>query len=224
MEKRPLNQASLDVWYEIFKDTENLELSEKIIFLYASQDISEEGIKELNEMIRHEKDMLEKATIAVANNNNIAKKIYDLLNVLHDDERLQTLFSNIAISKYVDNDYIDAEDVEKSYHDLRIKDVDLQGHEELNKLYDDIMVNIKNLGMDFEHTEERVKCNVENCVYCTPISQEEKQNAYSSLEGDGFFNMDSKEALIELMVIIQRYERLSTGFFNDVDDEDDDDD
>lgn len=217
MEKKALNEASLNVWYEYNKDNKNLELSEKILLISGSHDLSEKEIIELNELIELEYTLLQKAKEEIVKNNQISKKINDFLHELNDDERLITLFSNMAISRYLDGDYKDENDVEQSYHELRQKDVDVEGHEELNKIYSDMISAIDNLGTIFNDDKSENSCNVENCIYCTPPNEEEKQNAYDSLVGDGYFNMGSKEALIELMVIIHRYERLNKGFFDDID-------
>ena len=226
MKIKPLNQASMDVWYEYNQDEKNLELTERILLLSGSHELSDEDTIKLNDLIDKEKEQLIKAKEEVEIKNKVSKKLHSYLKELETDKRLHTLFSTTCIQHFIEGKYKKPEDVDKHYHEFRSNDIDLDGHEKYNEEYNRILkieeeINNK-LSEDFDDSDfidifevqelNGESCGDEDCVWCPEPNEEERFIADTMLESYNFFNMDDTEAMIKLMtVIIRMQEKLDTG-------------
>lgn len=196
-----LNKASLNTWYEMFKDEKCQEISERILILESSHDLSAEDKLEMNTLIKLEKKFLKEANDNILKVSKVSQKIYDYKVALDEDERLKAIFLDRAMNKFMNDELNSEEDVTKLYDDMRLEDVDVEGHDNLNKLFHDLQ-----LAQEGEANEIQEVCDNPDCIYCKNVTDEENEKAHLDLLKGGYYDGNVKLNLMELMIRINRLE------------------
>jgi hypothetical protein len=224
-----LNKTSLDVWDEYLSDSKKRRISDKILELDSYKELTKDEEDELNILLNIERKYLSEAQVLVNEEKNYNKLFDKYKKMLKNDERLQSIFFERVAEQLFDKPNFNDNDLKKIYMELMNEDMDVNGHEKLNKLYDEIKEDIENMDKP---------CNDPNCLNCRAITNDEYLMAYEELEARGYFNNMWKEEdkLVKLMTVILRlYEQaemyethlnmlggLQQGGYDEYDDEDDD--
>jgi len=218
-----LNEASLDVWYNYLKEEKYKVISDRIIFL-SSQDLenNEEDKTELKVLLNLEKKFLKEAKEKVVHNNKVIGKLNFYKNHLDKDHRLLAIFLDRVKNKLIMSDTPSEDMITEVYVKMMEEDMDVKGHDKLNKLFKDMMSD----ELEFED----LSCDNPNCIYCKSVTEEENDMAYADLVSGGYMEQINEGGLMRLMVLVNRLETELMKYTNidctlefmDLDDEDDD--
>ena len=225
-----LNKASLNIWYELFKNESYRKVSDRIVYLHTVEMLSKDDEIELKTMIGLEKKFLAEAQEQINHNQSIIKRVNHYRVVFEKDERLARIFLNRIKGLIAGTENITVDMVNEEYVRLMEKDMDINGHEELVHEYNDMISFEDDLPVD---DEEYLSCGNPDCLTCKPVTEEENEFAFQRLLVDGYLDETNEEAMMELMIRINRLEDelaefmdigcgLDVEFFDDEDDEDDD--
>ena len=196
---RNLNKASFDVWSDYIKDYKHADITDRILFLDTFNKMTEEEESEYAILLNLEKKFLTESEITVDSNRRYLRAFNLYKNILeqHDDDRLLTIFFERIQDSLAEKSICEEEDVTRIYHEMMEEDMDVTGHDNLTKFYEEIKK---------EETEPMLGCGLPECLNCNPIYDEEYLDAVDDLTEQGFFNEDlsEREHMIRLMVMINR--------------------
>lgn len=204
--KIKLNVASLDVWGQHLATQENTEISERIIELDMKENLTKEEGKELAMLVKMEQSLLSKSVDEVNKNKLIISQYYMCLDRIKHDERLTTLF-NVRFGDAMNTDEIlTPEDVIKVFHKMMEVEMEIDGHEKLNKEYKEIKHYIDN-NVDPVIANS---CKDPDCLYCADIHPDEYAFSMKRLESEGYIDsqMTEQEKMLKLMCQVIRLEML----------------
>lgn len=196
-----LNKASLGVWNEYLVDEKNRKITDRILQLQSFFKLNKEEEHELNILLKQEKEFLIQSEKLNELNVNCIKKIDFYKEKIQKDDRLITLFIEKLNNELTKDTLLTENVVSETFHNLMEKDIDVQGHDELNEEF-------KNIQKEFESEFENNEFIDTDCPYCTPVSEEEYQIAYTDCKQSGYFDKSQpeEERIMELMVLVHRLE------------------
>lgn len=229
-----LNKASLDVWYDLLQEEKYQKISDRIIYLDQQDSLNEDETLELSTLLNLEKKFLKISNENVDNNKKVIKKVSYYKNHFKEDERLITLFLDRVKNRILSDKALDQQISEalvtQEYVNMMEEDMDIKGHDKLNKQYQDMLLSHENFD---DILGEYETCSNPNCIYCKPSDEKEATEAYERLSENGLLEDLDENTLIGLMITITRLEAELAQYteidcsedeeegFN-VDDEDDD--
>ena len=217
-----LNRASLDVWGDYLKDESRKKISDRILELDSFFELTQEQENELEVLLNIEKKYIIESEINIDDSKKVVRRFNFYKNKLSNDDRLSSIFYERVNEMMKNDDSYNEEDIKKIYFKMMEEDMDVHGHDNLVKYYNEVLINKKD--------SSTVSCDNPECLYCSMITDEEYFESFDRLTVQGYFdaNTDNENNLIELMVLINRLEnRLSDLDALDhdlLDDEDEDED
>lgn len=216
-----LNRASLDVWGDYLKDESRKKISDRILELDSFYELTIEQEGELEVLLNIEKKFITESESTIDNSKKVIRRFNFYKSKLANDDRLLSIFYERVNQIMIDDNLYTEEDIKNIYLKMMEEDMDVHGHDNLVKYYNEVLINKKDNSI--------VNCDNPECLYCSMISDEEYFEAFDRLSVQGYFDesSDKENNLIELMVLINRLEdRLSEldALDHDMleDDEDDD--
>jgi len=219
-----LNRASFDVWTEYMKDYNRQNITDRILFLDTFDKLTEEEESELGILLNLEKKFINESEEAVDGNKRYLRVFNHYKDILekHADDRLLTIFFERVSESLLDTEVCNEKDLKRIYIDMMEEDMDVNGHENLTKFYEEIKKEEDAIGKP---------CGDPDCIYCRAIDDTEYADAIDDLTEQGFFDniLPDKELFVKLMVTIHRLQdelaiyKPGDGDHFEFDDEDDED-
>ncbi len=221
---KSLNTASWDVWSEYMNENNRIAVTERIIFLDTLNILTPDEEQELEILQNIEKKFLIESAEIVDENKRYMRVFNHYRDILskEKDDRLLTIFYERVSDNLAENEECSEEDLKNIYINLMEEDMDVKGHDELTKFYEEIKKDV------FTSVDNQA-CDDPDCIYCRPTSATEYVEAINDLTDQGYFNEEIpvKDLMVKLMVTIHRLQdeliiyKPGSGDDTDLDDDDD---